>query len=226
MQHPNNETSLCALCEEKPATEQYTRAGHTETLCAACFERWTLQDALEGKLVHILGLARRRQYDEALACLDAILGANQERDHDGWLAQSVAHERAVILFEAGRYVDAEQAYHAWAELGFIDVWRRRMHALGLAKTLEALGRDREALAVLEDVLGYDDPRDLPFALTVLAELVRFSDKLGLSVDAKWLKLAEAAAERYGVEMPPGDSPGKAILALREITRSMQPKRPN
>ena len=108
-----------------------------------------------------------------------------------------------------------------AQTGFIDVWRRRLHALGLAKTLEAMGRDREAAAVIEDVLGHDDPNDLPLALIILAELARLSEKLALPVDSKWLRLAEAVAKYHDVGMPTDGSPAKAILDLEGIIRSRQ-----
>lgn len=221
---PNNEPTLCALCENKPGTEKYTRSGRTEWVCATCFDRWSVQDALEDRLLHIIALERQEQYDEALACLDTILESNRYRDHDGWLANSVALHRTSILFNAGRYVEAEQAYREWAQIGFIDIWRRQLHGLGLAKTLDALGRDREAVVVLESALGHEEPKDLPLALTVLAELVRISLKLALPIDSKWLKIAEAVAECYAVDMPIRDSPGEAILALEELTRGRQPKR--
>lgn len=226
MQPPSDELPLCSLCGKKPATEKYALSGHPEMVCASCLERRQVRDALEDELLHIMALERRKQYDEALACLAAILEANRHRDHDGWLARSVAHDRAVLLFEAGRYAEALQAHDAWAELGFEDVSERWMHSDGKARTLEALGRDREAVAVLEDALGYQDPKYLPSALWVLTALARISEKVGQPVDSKWLKIAEAVADRYGIDMPVRDSPGEAILALGEATRGRQPKRPH
>ena len=226
MQLPKNESPLCAHCQKKPAVKRYTRKTFSQMVCATCFDRWSVQEVLEDEMLHILDLEHAKKYDEALACLDAILEANRDRDHDGWLANSVALSRSSILFDAGRYAEAEQAYSEWAQIGFIDLWRRQMHALGLAKTLEALGRDREAVAVLENVLGHEEPKDLPLALTVLIELVRISDKLDLPVDSKWLRIAEAAAGCYGVDLPARDSPGEAIVALGEVTRGRQPKRPS
>lgn len=226
MQFPNDEPSLCALCQEKPATENYALSGHTKPVCAACLERWNVQDAYENKLLHITALERRGQYDEALACLDAILEANSDRDHDGWLARSVADHRVLLLLDAGRYAEAEESCRAWARLGFADVSQRWMHALGTAHSLEALGRDQEAVAALEDALGYEDPKYLPSVLSVLTELVRLSEKVGQAFDSKWLRTAEAVAERYGIDMPANDSPGQAILALQEAVQGKQPQRPS
>jgi tetratricopeptide (TPR) repeat protein len=187
-------------------------------------ERWTARDALENQLSHILKLEHDGQVNEALACLDSILEASRAHDHDGWVAGSVAHHRAAMLWEAERYVEAEQAYRAWAELGFLDVWRRRMHALGFASTLEALGRAPEAVVLLEEALGHDDPKDVPFAICLLAELARLSENLGLPVDPKWLPLTRDVAECYGVDLVDKGAPGPTILALEEAIGSMQPKR--
>jgi tetratricopeptide (TPR) repeat protein len=187
-------------------------------------EKWTARDALENQLPHIFKLEREGQVDEALAWLDSVLEANRARDHDGWLAGSVAHHRAAMLWETERYVEAAQAYRAWAELGFLDVWRRRMYALGLASTLDALGRAPEAVVLLEEALGHDDPKDVPFAICLLAELARLSEKLGLPVDPKWLSLTRDVAECYGVDLVDKGAPGPTILALEETVSSMKPKR--
>lgn len=224
MKLPNDESPLCALCKKRPAVKRYTHTNLDERVCAICFDRWSLQHEYERAYPHIDALEQGEQYDEALACLDTILEANRSRDHDAWLARSIGHERAMILFEAGRYAEAEQAFRARERLGFADVSQRWMHADGTARTLEALGRDREAVTVLEEALGHEDPRFLPSVIWVLTGLVRLLEKIGQPVDAKWLRIAEAVAERYGVDMPIHDSPGEAILALDVAIRGKQPKR--
>ncbi|MEZ4294209.1 MAG: hypothetical protein R3B70_04470 [Polyangiaceae bacterium] len=212
---PKEKTLICARCHEKLAVKRYVHHNIDEMVCAACFDRWSLQDVAADNLIQLESLRRGGKHDEALACVDAMLEAHRHLDHDGYLARTVAHERALTLFHAGRYAASERAYRAWAQLGFEDVSERWMNALGMAETLEALGRDREALTVLEDALGYEDAKYLPSVRSVLNELVRFSEKLALPVDPKWLEVAAALAERYGVEMPVRDSPGDAIRALED-----------
>lgn len=226
MQLPPNESQLCWFCKKRPATEKYIHKTTNELVCATCLDRLAVQDALEDRFIHIIELEKNEQYDEALACLDEVLEANRHRDHDKWLARSIANHRALVLFEAGRYADGEKACEAWAQLGFDDVGDRWAHGFELARTLDALGRTREALAALEDALTYRDPKDLPGARGPLALLAELSDKLGQPVDPKWRSLAEALAKRYRTELPVADSLGKAILELAEITRGKQPKFPH
>lgn len=222
MRHSKEKRPLCAFCGKKPATEKYDPIGHTEMVCAACFDRYDVQDAVQRELYSVLELAHRGKYEEALAGFDPILERYRHRDHDGWVANSVALQRASILSDLGRYEEAEQAYRAWAQIGFVDLWRRQLHALGLAKTLEALGRDREAVPVLENVLGKEEPKDLVLALSVLHELVRLSEKIGQPVDRKWLRIARAAAKYYGVDMPVHDSLLQTIISLERTIRLMPP----
>lgn len=193
-------------------------------VCALCLDRLSVQEAYENQLVHIGNLARNSHYDEALACLKAIFESNRDRDHDGWLARSITAHRALILFQAGRYAETEEAYKALAKLVVVDAWDRGECALGLAHTLEALGRDQEAVAVLGDALGHEDLGYLNTAPGLLGEVARLSEKLGQPVDPKWRPLAEAVAEEYAVELPANDSFGQALLTLEELTRSAKPKR--
>jgi tetratricopeptide (TPR) repeat protein len=223
MQFPDEKPQTCWFCKKQPATVRYTHATSkqpfSEMVCAPCLDRLEVQEAYEHKLVHIIyQLELNEQYDEALACLDAFLEANRHRDPDKWLARSIARDRAHILFDAGRYAEAEQACEAWAELGFADVGERWMHGSLAAKTLDALGRSREGLAVFEDALSYRDPKDVPGAWGYLATLAEISEKLGQPVDPKWRSLAQESAAWYGVEMPEHESLGKAILEAAEAIR--------
>jgi tetratricopeptide (TPR) repeat protein len=222
MQSPNENPQPCWSCKKRPATEKFTFATTRETIsemvCATCLDRLEVQDAFEHRFSHIVDLELNEQYDDALACLDAFMEANRHRDHDKWLARSIAMHRSRILFDAGRYAEAEQVCEAWAELGFADVRERWMHGRQTAETLDALGRSREGLAILEDALSYRDPKEVPGASSHLAKLAEISEKLGQPVDPKWRSLAEESAAWYRVEMPKHKSLGKAILKLSKAIR--------
>jgi tetratricopeptide (TPR) repeat protein len=222
MQFPNDQPQSCWSCKKQPATAKYTLAGRTVMVCANCLDRLEVQEEYEYKARDIIHpLEENEQYDEALAWLDAFLEANRHRDHDKWLARSIASDRANILFDAGRYAEAEQACEAWAELGFADVGQRWLHRTVTALTLDALGRSREGLAVLEDALTHQDPKHLPTVRGYLEKLAEISEKRGQPVDPKWRSLAEEVAEWYGMEMPKHESLGKAILELAEAMRKKE-----
>ncbi len=191
-------------------------------VCATCLDRLEVQEAFEHKCSDIFDdLVMNEQYDEAIACLDEFLEANRHRDHDKWLARCIANTRSLILFDAGRYAEAERACEAWAELGFSDVGERWEHGFEAARTLDALGRPREGLAVLGDALSYRDPKYVLGAWRHLEALAELSEKLGQPVDPKWRSLAQASGEWYGAEMPKHESLGKAILELAEAIRTKQ-----
>jgi tetratricopeptide (TPR) repeat protein len=223
MQVPNESPQTCSLCGAQLATARYTRGDRTIMLCPRCLDRMEVQDVSERGLLHVLDLTEREQYDEALAFLDSILEANRHRDHDKRLARSIAHGRGSILFDAGRYTEALQAYEAAAQLGFENVTDRWANGLAKARVLEELKGPHEALAALEDALGYQDPKYVYCAISFLETVAEYSEQLGRPVDEKWRSVTEGVAEGYGVDMPVHDSLGKTIVALAEMTRGMLPK---
>lgn len=223
MQQSEKKPQICWSCEKNEASEPFAYAGHATWVCATCLPWLKARDELDRALRQSMELGERGQVDAALASLDAFLEANRDHDHDRRFARQVAESRAVLLFDAGRYAEAEQACRAWAELGFTRVLDRWAHGFETARTLDALGRPREALAILEDALGYRDPY-LFSAGEMLVTLVELSKKLGQPVGPKWRSLAEAVAEAYGVEMPVDASLEGALLALAEMTREILPKR--
>ncbi|MFO0590806.1 MAG: hypothetical protein U0441_24900 [Polyangiaceae bacterium] len=224
MTTPEDDTQLCWLCERNLSEKTYTRGAEEHPVCAACFDRLSVQDAYEGALGRIGALDKAGRPEEALAALDAILEANRERDHDGWLARSIASHRALSLSLAGRHAEAEKELRGRAQLGFVDVWDRYEYGLAMAKTLEALGRDAEAVAALEDALSHQEPQYSPTAMSLLSRLAGLSEKLGRPLESKWMDLANAAASSYGVAMPAGDSPSQVFSALHRLLRS-RPARP-
>jgi len=224
MQSADEENQTCSCCKERQATETYARATPAETIsdrvCATCLDRREVQEAFECICRDvIIPLEISGQYDEALARLDRFFEANRHRDHDNWLARSIARDRAMILSSACRYAEAERACEAWAGLGFADVGERWMHGSVAAETMDELGRSTEGLAVLEDALSYRDPSYVPGAWGHLETLAEISERLGVPVNPKWRNLAQASGEWYGVEMPKQESLAKAILALAEAIRN-------
>jgi len=227
MQSSNEKSELCWYCKARPPTATYThRTGKLGGMvCATCLDRLEVQDEFEQDFLNVLDLQRNERYDEALARMDAFLEANRHRDHDRWLARSVAMYRADILYDIDRLQEAEKACDTWAEAGLDDVWHRWMHADTKAKVLDELGRPHEALAVIEDALAYRDPKDLPSVAIPLETLVKLSRKLRQPVDPKWRPLAEALAKRYRTELPPGRTLAASIRKLLKNIRGLQPKLP-
>ncbi|MDC3961422.1 hypothetical protein [Polyangium jinanense] len=213
----------CSFCEKRAATNTYTRAGRTIEVCATCLDRLEVQEALEYKTLDTIELMKSERYDEALAQVDAFAKANRHRDHDGWMARSIAAERAYILYAAGRYEEALQASEAEAQLGFENITYRWSYGLGKARTLQALGRHREALEAFEEAFSHQEPKFLAHAAYYFDVLVELSEDLGQPVDEKWRRVAEAVAEDFAVEMPVRDSLGESMRALAEMTREMPSK---
>ncbi|MFO0587014.1 MAG: tetratricopeptide repeat protein [Polyangiaceae bacterium] len=220
MTSPNDETQLCASCEERPATREDTHDGKTVRVCEICFNKGFMQQVINDRLLEIMRLKSSGQYDEILALLASTLEAHRAMDHFNELARHVAAQRAWTLYDAGRYAESEQAYKEWAALGFRDIWNQQLYALGLADTLEALGRDEEAIPALEDALGNERPWDLQLAMSVLMTLVGVSAKVGRPVDPKWLKVAEAIAKHFSVELPSAPSSEASILALAQAIEGL------
>ncbi|TKD12430.1 hypothetical protein E8A74_04850 [Polyangium fumosum] len=212
----------CFYCRDKEATAQYVHAGIDEAVCSSCLKRLTARDALEDRLMEIVTLESQGRYDDALACLTAIFEANRHLDDDQWLERSIAMHRCAIFVDAGRFTEAEQACRAWAALGFDTVDLRWLQASYLAQALDALGRSREALAVLEEALGHRDPRYLPRARGLLRQLAELSEELGEMVAPEWRHLAEAVARRFRVELPVADTLAASIIELANATRDLRP----
>jgi hypothetical protein len=220
-QFPDEAPRICWSCKENEATESFTYAGRPTRVCARCREWLEARDELEHLLRNNMDLEDRGQIDEALRRLDAFMAAKQHCDHDFRFARQVSHHRAMTLFDAERYAEAEQACAAWAQLGFAKDWERWEHGYETAQTLDALGRPREALSVLEDALSHQDTFFIGAAEKLVA-LVDLSDKLGQPVDQKWQSLAEVVAKAYGVEIPSRGSLGETFRALAEMIRDMLP----
>jgi tetratricopeptide (TPR) repeat protein len=226
MQSLNEKPQICWTCEKNEATEPFIYAGHTTLTCVTCLPRLKARDELDRISRQIIELEGPGQVDAVLASLDAFLDANRDYDYDRRFARKVADHRVTLLLEAGRYDEAELVCKAWAELGFTTVYERWTHGSATAETLDALGRPREGLAVLEEALSHQDPTCVPAALYHLETLAEISEKLGQPVDPKWRSLAQESAAWHGVEMPKHESLGKAILEVEEAIRKQGETEPS
>jgi tetratricopeptide (TPR) repeat protein len=213
----------CIFCG-KQAVGTYARSGFNDPICATCRDEHTARDALEDQLHLLAELERSGRYGEAIALLEAIFAANRHLDHSRWLARSVGREKAYLLRGAGRYEEAERAWHARTELGFANADDRWETAIGLGLTLEDQGKLTDALSVLEEALSHQDPLYASSLYGPLGALARLSRKLGRPVDPKWLGLARDLADAYGVELLQGESVAEILLTLKDTVAGTLPRR--
>jgi len=214
---------LCWLCRKKPATHTHTQKNFSERVCATCLDRLQVQHDYEHAWLHFLELEDEERYDEVLAGIGAFLEANRHRDHDLWLVRSITRDRSLILFEAGRYAEADEACDAWGRFPFDNVTDRWFHGSAKAQIVQELGNPREALAIFEEAFSHQDPRYAASIPYYLHWLVDFSDAVGQPVDEKWRSVAVAGAADFAVEMPVRGSLGESMLALAEMTQEMPSK---
>jgi tetratricopeptide (TPR) repeat protein len=213
--------ATCPWCKKRPATSMYnSRNGKISAMfCQICLDRNEIQDALEWGIVDRFPLAEAERWDEILAWLDELEAANHHRDHDGWLARSVASERELTLWRAGRYEEALQACDVVEQLGFEDNWHRYAARVARANVLEGLGRHEEALAVYEEALRNHAEKAIESARHALLNLVDFATNAGKPVDESWRELAKTVAVDYEVEVPIRPTLAESITALFELTEN-------
>lgn len=216
-------SQTCWSCSKRPASTRYTnQTGKlSELVCEPCLDLLQLQEAFGRGIGDTRDLAEEERYDEILAWLDAFEEANRHRDQGGWLAREIASHRALIFWQAERYAESLEWCEKREQLGFEDVWQRWATASAKAVALEGLERHQEALAAFEDAFSHQDPQHLGSAVYFLRPLVELSENAGQPVNEKWRGVAQAVAEKYGVELPVRESLGESMLALHEMTCGKQ-----
>jgi len=222
----NESFETCFFCKNRPATTKYTdRLGkRTELVCAQCLDRLEVQDAMEWGMADILKLTDRERYEKILGWIDTFEETHRHRDHDGWLARSVASSRALFLWEAGRYEEALVVCDIREKLGFENITDKWALASSRAHNYEGLGRHDEALAVFEKAFREQDPRYLSGARYWLRPLVEYSANAGKPVDESWRKVVQNIANEFEVEMPVRETLAETILALYDMTEGLPSKR--
>jgi tetratricopeptide (TPR) repeat protein len=175
-------------------------------------------------IVDTFPLVDEERFDEVLAWLDAFENANRHRDHDGWLARSIASHRELTLWQAERYEEALIACDIREKLGFENITDKWALASSRAHNYEGLGRHDEALAVFEKAFREQDPRYLSGARYYLRPLVEYATNAGKPVDESWREVVQNVANEYEVEMPVRETLAETILALYELTENKPSKR--
>ncbi len=220
----NHET--CWFCKKRPASTEYTdRLGkRTELVCAQCLDRLEVQDAMEWGMLDLLKSTTQERYDKILAWIDAFDEANRHRDHDGWMARSVASAREHYLWEADRYEEALIACDIREQLGFENITDKWALGGARARNYEGLGKHDEALAAFEKAFREQDPRYVSGAQYWLPALAEFSANAGKPVDESWREVVQNVADEYEVEMPVRETLGDTILTLYAMTENKPSKR--
>jgi tetratricopeptide (TPR) repeat protein len=179
---------------------------------------------MEWGMLDLLKSTTQERYDKILAWIDAFDEANRHRDHDGWMARSVASSRAHFLWEADRYEEALIACDVVEQLGFENITDKWALASSRAHNYEGLGRHDEALAVFEKAFHEQDPRYLSGARYWLRPLVQYAANAGKPVNESWREVVQNVANEYEVEMPVRETLAETILALYELTENKPSKR--
>lgn len=216
-----NRPSLCWSCKENEATVPYMVGPRATLVCPRCREWLTARDELDQLLRDNMDLEEAGRVDEVLHRLATFVEAHAHQDQDLQFRGRIAHHRAMTLFDAQRFAEAETACADWARLGFANVWERWEHGFETARTLRALERPREALAALEDALSEEDGRFLDIA-EKLELIVDLSDELGQPVDPKWGPFVQRVAAAYGIELESQPLLGKRVRQLAEAVRDKLP----
>lgn len=226
MERDNEHPSICPRCKQRPVTATYnSRNGKWSVrVCGICFDRHEIQDAMEWGIVDTFSLVAEERFDEILAWLDTFEETNRHRDHDGWLARSVAACRQQTLWQAERYEEALQACEKVEQLGFEDDWYRFAAYGAKARVLDDMGRHVEALATCEEALRYLSPKYTEGVLHSMRALAEFSANAGKPVDERWREVVQNVADEYEVEFPIRPTLAESILALFDLTENMPSKR--
>lgn len=215
--------ALCRCCKKRDATETYVYMHGPEKMadqvCNLCLDRLELQDEFAVEQRKRFEWLRDERSDEFFAWLDEFEATNRHRDHEGWLARTIAMTRQHELWWADRYEESMTAYEVVKELGFEQPWQRWDAAHCQALVLEALGRHEEALAAFEEAFRHQQPLNLVAANHSMGKLVKFSANAGKPVDESWRPLIQAIAADYEVELPIRPTLAESITALFALTEN-------
>ena len=189
----------CERCG-KPANRKYARAGREIDLCDRCLDRYEIQDAYEARFPELVSLINEKAYEKAVALLDQVRAAAGDRDHEGWLENSILSDRALIFEEQGRLNEALDLYRVRAENGFQENSDYLAHQLAVAGVLDQLDKPAEAIKELESGLNAAQDNGVPTALSLFVLYARIAGREGWNVPVNYQPLLESTLERWGIEI--------------------------
>jgi tetratricopeptide (TPR) repeat protein len=221
----DEKSATCRSCEkQRPATVAYEymqgTEKRTEWVCTVCCDRLEIQREFGAELSKRFVLLHEDRYDEFFAWLDAFEASHRHRDHEGWLARTIASERQHELWWAERYEESMAAYEVVKQLGFEKGWQSWGSAECQALVLEALGRHDEALAAFEEAFRNQEPPNYVATSESMNQLVKFSANAGKPVDESWRDLIKAVAAHFRLEFPDRPTLAESIMALYEVTHKI------
>src|SRR5262249_9627573 len=145
-------------------------------LCQSCRNRYDLQDLLEHRILEVVELTQRGDYQKAFDILELVLNENRHRDEDGWLEWSVIYQQAGVLAREGRLSDALEKYRLLSAMRFPNLSEFLLNQVSLFDMLDTLGDARSAIVELKRGLDAATGVAIPTALMALGRYARAAER--------------------------------------------------
>src|SRR5262249_10342434 len=212
----------CEQCGQ-PESEIANFGDKQLQLCQSCRNRYDLQDLLEHRILEVVDLTQRGNYQKAFDILELVLKENRHRDEDGWLEWSVTSRQAGILAREGRLSEALEKYRLLSAMRFPSRSEFLLNQVSLFDTLDALGDARSAIVELRRGLDAATGVAIPTALMALRGYARAAERDSTAVPVGYRALLKEVLDWWGIEVPNEllDAPnslGPAILYAHDAHR--------
>lgn len=190
-------------------------------VCEECYARFErIRTAVDNEMGPILRLSQSGRYQDALQAAQRLLDQNLPFDDFGWLRRQVLGIEASVHDDAREYEVALEKLREMKKLGSPNLSAFVQDEVALARGLEKLNRNEEALQELEGALRISSTpeHDLPSPLDIQAALVhyvRISQHLGREVPATHRALFIQNAERLQIPSDVwGKEPSLSLMILK------------
>lgn len=212
------ERNHCEICNG--AGEPCQTYGPFDSLCEICIDDLQIRDDFDRAVVKLAALARRDP-EAALNTWSEFYEINRHRARGDWLRLTVAYYRADVLLLQQRWADAELQLRGL--LGQVEKHSdlHRSIVTSMASALEGLGRTREAIGVLRDlVIGSPDMSDED-TLGTLYTCAMIAKRNHAEVPEElWIPF-DAAASRYGVATEASENEPTSLIAMIEAAHRLR-----